>query len=138
MFAECHIHEAGIGVGLVFQDDFLDACSRFGVFCHHVEETASTSSWELVAQAEVVDELGEGCNVFWIGATVECLVLQPVLTEQIAHVVELLALDGFVHVECQLFHVAQMTHLLVLAEEHVADDFCKDFLGSARDARVVE
>ena len=106
VFAECHLNEAGIGVGLVFQDDFLDACSCLGVFRHHVEETASTSSRQLVAQAEVVDELGEDCDVLWICAAVERLVLQPVLTEQMTHFLELLALDGFVHVECQLLHVA--------------------------------
>jgi hypothetical protein len=49
VFAECHLNEAGIGIGLVFQDDFLDVCGCFGVFRYHVEETASTSSRQLVA-----------------------------------------------------------------------------------------
>ena len=64
--------------------------------------------------------------------------MRPRLAHQLAECLEVIALDGFGHVERMGFHLAQQGEVRPRIEEHGAHDFRQNAFGRAGDARVVE
>ena len=73
-----------------------------------------------------------------IRAAVNELVLLPRLADEPSHLLEVLPLDGLVHVLCMGFHGPQLVQFATMVEEHAAHDFSQDSLGSTGDARIVQ
>lgn len=56
MLAECHVNETGVIMSLVVVKYPFYASCGLRVLGDHIEITASTGTWKLIAQTEVVDE----------------------------------------------------------------------------------
>ena len=107
MCTEPHVDESGVGVGRIGSKNLTDACRSFGVFSHHVQVAAATGSGQLISQTQVVNLVGDGFYGIGVGAAVEPLVLFPCLLDQCAHELEVLSLDGLVHIHRMILHLSE-------------------------------
>ena len=107
------------------------------VFGHYVEIAASAGAGQLVAEGVVVYQLGHAAHVGGVGAAVYGLVLRPRLAHEAAHLAEVGALYGLVHLERMLLHLAQAAQLVALVEEHAAHYLGQYALSRARYAGII-
>ena len=62
----------------------------------------------------------------------------PRLTDEQSRLLEVLTLDGLIHIDGMGLHLTQLQQLLLMVDEHPTHDFCQYLLGRAGDAGIVE
>lgn len=136
--AERHIDEAGIGILRIGVENLLYASSCLRVLRHHIEIAATTSTWQLIAKAEVINHVGDSRHGRRVGATIDSLILQPCLTDSMSETFEIIALDSLIEIQRVLLHIAEKGYLIVVVEEHTTNNLSEESLCRTSDARIIE
>ena len=122
----------------MFVEYLFDTGSGLRILGDHIEVASTTSTWEFIAQTEVIHQTGKRCHSLRIRTTIELLVLLPRLTHELPHPFEIVTLDSLVHLHRVLLHLAQQPEFATMVQEHPAHDLCQDLFRRTGDTRVIK
>ena len=135
---ERHLHKTGIGVLTMLRQDLFDTGCRLRILGDHIEVSASTRPWQLIAETQVVNQIRQGSDGLGIRPTVELLVLQPGLPHQCSHPLEVVTLDGVIHLHRVFLHLPEQTQFGAVIQEHAAHDLCQDMFRRTGDTCIIQ